>query len=244
MRMVPYVRPGNAVLARVAKPSREHVGVQAVMLSLDATVLPLVTATVELAEQVGVRLMGIHKVVIGDARRVSQKFSGKNADGEPLRDHQHAFILPLGNGRGRIDRVLLYTRDPEGFLSHEVQAILRVTELYGRTTEDPIRVMAAQRAVKREEIQRGATKVVSTTPFCSGRHWRKGRGEYREFLEDEIRRECANHGIKGPRTVTMLAGRLGCLSGWSSGATARTTRLDRVTDFAWSSTSLCPHRSV
>ncbi len=206
MRMVPYVRAANAVLIRVAKPQRRHAGVQAVMLSLNATVLPLVTATVEVAEQVRVRLMGIHKVVVGDPRKVSPKFSGKTAEGEPLKDHRHAFILPLGNGRGRIDRVLLYTRDPEGFVSHEVRAILRMTELYGRTTEDPIRVMATQRAVPGSEIRKSAPTVVSTTPFCSGRHWRKGRGEYADFLKDEIRRECKNHRIKEPRSVTMLAG--------------------------------------
>src|ERR1017187_8741852 len=139
MRMVPYVRPANAVLTRAPKPPLKHVGVQSVMLSLNATVLPLVTATVEVAEQVRVRLMGIHKVVMGDTRKVSPRFSGKTADGEPLKDHQHAFVLPLGNGRGRIDRVLLSTRAPEGFASDEVQAILRMTELYGRTNEDPIR---------------------------------------------------------------------------------------------------------
>lgn len=209
MRMVPYVRPANAVLTRAPKASRTHVGVQAVMLSLNAKVLPLVTATVEVAEQVRVRLMGIHKVVVGDPRKVSPKFSGKTAEGEPLKDHQHAFILPLGNGRGRIDRVLLYTRAPKGFVSDEVQAILRMTELYGRTTEDPIRVMATQRAATGCEIRKAVTRVVSTTPFCSGRHWRKGRGEYSEFLADEIRRECRNHGLKEPRSVTMLAGSAG-----------------------------------
>ena len=150
--------------------------------------------------------MGIHKVVVGDPRRVSPKFSGKTAEGEPRKDHQHAFILPLGNGRGRIDRVLIYTRAQEGFVSDEVQAMLRMTELYGRTTEDPIRVIATQRAATGNEIRKLATSVVSTTPFCSGRHWRKGRGTYPEFLADEIRRECRNHGLKEPRSVTMLAG--------------------------------------
>jgi hypothetical protein len=113
MRMVPYLRPANAVLTRVPKPQRKHVGVQAVMLSLNATVLPLVTATVEIAEQVRVRLMGIHKVVVGDSRKVSPKFSGKTAEGDPRKDHQHAFILPQGNGRGRIERVRgILDRDP------------------------------------------------------------------------------------------------------------------------------------
>ena len=175
------------------------------MLSLNATVLPLVTATVEVAEQVRVRLMGIHKVMIGDARKVSPNFSGKTAEGEPRKDHQHAFILPLGNGSGRIDRVLIYTRAADGFAAGEVQAILRMTELYGRTPKDPIRVMATERVITGKEIRNGAKSVVSSTPFCSGRHWRKGRGTYQEFLADEIRRECGNHGLQQPRAIQMLA---------------------------------------
>jgi CRISPR-associated protein Csb2 len=206
MRMVSYVRPVGAVMARVAKPTRKQVGVQAVMLGLNAKVLPLVTATVEVAEQVRVRLMGIHKAMAGDARKVSQKFSGKTPDGEPRKDHGHAFILPLGDsrGRGRIDRVLVYTRDSAGFAFDEVQAILGLKELYGRSTEDPIRVMATQRAVKRAEIQKGVTTVVSMTPFCSGRHWREGRGDYWQFQAAEIRRECRNHSLPTPRCVNKL----------------------------------------
>ncbi len=199
MQLVPYLRPVNAVLARVPKPPRKHVGAQAVTLSLTATVLPLVTATVEIAEQVRVRLMGIHKRMVGDPGKVSEKFSGKTVEGVPLKDHHHAFILPLGNGRGRIDRVLIYTRDPEGFAADEVRAILRVTELYG--SAGAIRVMATQRADKGEEIRQKAAVVTSTTPFCPGRHWRKGRGEYRDFLADEIRRECRNHGLPPPKAV-------------------------------------------
>jgi CRISPR-associated protein Csb2 len=207
MRMVSYARPANAVLTRFPKQSRKHAGLQAVILGLNATVLPLVTTTVEVAEQVRVRLMGIHRKyeAAGDPRNVSPMFSGKTAEGEPLKDHRHAFILPLGNVRGRIDRVLLYTRAADGFTSDEVRTILRMTELYGRTTEDPIRVMATQRAETGREIRKSATTVVSATPFCPGRHWRKGRGEYAEFLKDEIRRECRNHGIKEPQSITVLA---------------------------------------
>ena len=206
MRMVAYVRPANAVLTRVATLPRKHAGVQAVMLGLSAKVLPLVTATVEVAEQVRVRLMGIHKRLTGDAGKVSAKFSGKTAEGAPRKDHGHAFILPLGNSRGRIDRVLVFTRDPAGFAPDEVQAILRMTELYGRTTEDPIRVMATQRAETGAEIRGSASVVVSTTPFCSGRHWRKGRGDYGQFLAEEIRRECRNHHLPEPTTIEPLAG--------------------------------------
>jgi CRISPR-associated protein Csb2 len=175
------------------------------VLSLQAKVLPLATATIEIAEQVRVRLMGIHKLLMGDPRKVSSKFSGKTAEGEPRKDHQHAFILPLASARGRIDRVFIYTRDEEGFAPDEVQAILRMTELYGRTTEDPIRVLATQRALRVSEIQKPATVVTSATPFCPGRHWHKRRGEYVGFLAGEIRRECRNHGMKEPIRIQLAS---------------------------------------
>ena len=48
--------------------------------------------------------------------------------------------------------------------------------------------------------------MTSTTPFCSPRHWRKGRGTYIEFLAEEIRRECRNHGVAEPRLVRGVEG--------------------------------------
>ena len=203
MRMVPYVRPSDAVKTRVAKAARSHASTQAVLLELRASVLPLVTATVEVAEQVRVRLMGIHrKTMGGDASKVSPMFSGKDRDGTPRKDHGHAFILPLGNARGRIDRVLIYTRSEEGFGPEEVQSILRLTELYGRSAEDPIRVLATSKGKADDAKLRPATrKVVSATPFIPGRHWRKGRGTYDEFLAGDVMRECRNHGLPEPVSV-------------------------------------------
>jgi CRISPR-associated protein Csb2 len=206
MRMVQYVRPAEALMTRVPKPPRGHAaGAQAVLLGLDAAVLPLVTATVEVAEQIRVRLMGIHKRLRGDAVLVSPKFSGKDRGGKPLKDHQHAFILPLANERGRIDRVLVYTRDEAGFDREEVRAILQLQSLYGRSTEDPIRVVATWRGKLRDARVRPEAKVAwSVTPFASTRHWRKGRGSYEEFLTEEVRRECRNHGLPEPAKIELL----------------------------------------
>ena len=107
---------------------------------------------------------------------VSPKFSGKNASGEPLKDHQHIFILPLGNSRGRIDRVLIYTRDRDGFDSQEVQTILQVRSLYGQASEDSVRVVATWRGECDDSAVRPRTKeVISLTPFVPVWHWRKGR---------------------------------------------------------------------
>lgn len=205
MRTVQYVRPPEALMVRVSRPLRRHVGAQAVLLGLDAPVLPLVTATIELAEQIRVRLMGIHKVLVGDATKVSPKFSGKTAEGAPRSDHQHVFILPLGNERGRIDRVLIYTRSAGGFDSDELRAILRVRSLYQSGSEDGIRAVATWRGRSDDgSVRPHVSRVVSTTPFVAPRHWRKGRGPFEEFLKGEVRRECRNHQLPEPLAVELL----------------------------------------
>jgi CRISPR-associated protein Csb2 len=205
MRWVQYGRPPGALMTRVPKRPKGHpAGTQAVVLGLDAKVLPLATATIEIAEQVRVRLMGIHKRLMGDARKVSSKFSGKDEAGNPLKDHRHVFILPKANDRGRIDRVLLYTRDPAGFNQNELRSILQVDKLYGKTDES-IRVVATWRgSISDPSVRPSARVAFSVTPFASIRHWRKGRGSYEEFLAEEVRRECRNHGLPEPVKVDLL----------------------------------------
>lgn len=45
--------------------------------------------------------------------------------------------------------------------------------------------------------------VESATPFVPPRHWRKGR-DFRQFLVDEVRRECVNHRVHGEVEVEVL----------------------------------------
>jgi hypothetical protein len=57
MQLIPYVRPEGAVLTHVTKrPERKIPKVEAVLLALDGAVLPVVTSTLEIAEQIRVRL--------------------------------------------------------------------------------------------------------------------------------------------------------------------------------------------
>ncbi len=206
MRMVQYVRPPAALLTRVLKPPLGHAArTQAVLLGLDAPVLPLVTATIELAEQIRVRLMGIHKRLVGDPAKISSKFSGKASDGSPLKDHQHAFILPLGNELGRIKRVLIYTRNESGFDNSEVQAILQVRSLYQSGSEDGVSAVATWRGcLDNDSVWHRVRVVESRTPFVAPRYWRKGRGTVEEFLKSEVRRECRNHRLPEPCSVQLL----------------------------------------
>ena len=206
LRMVQYVRPTGALTTHLPPPRRTHVaGPQAVLLGLDAPVLPLVTATVEVAEQVRMRLMGIHKRIVGDPAKLSARFSGKYEDGTPRQGHEHAFILPLGNDRGRIDRVLVLTHAKDGFQPDEMRAILGLRELYGIASDRPIRLVATGRgAIDDPKLRPPAATVVSTTPFVTARHWRKGRGHFQEFLKEEVRRECRNHRLLEPARVDLL----------------------------------------
>jgi CRISPR-associated protein Csb2 len=206
MRPVPYLRPQGALVSHVAKhPRRSVASVNAVLLALDATVLPLVTATLEIAEQIRVRLMGIHKRITGDPTRMSAKFCGKAASGTPLTGHEHVFILPLGNSKGRIDRVLLYTRAASGFDSDELRAILGLRTLYQRNRDQPVRTVVTWKGTADDpQVRRSVTTVASTTPFVTPRHWRKGRGTSEEFLKEEVRRECHNHKLPEVAAVEFL----------------------------------------
>ena len=205
LQMVPYTGGMDSLVTHVPKRQvQTRPNVQAVLLGLDSAVLPLVTATIEVGEQIRTRLMGIHKVIAGGRDKVSPKFSGKNPDGTPLQNHSHAFILPLGNEKHRIDRVLIYTNAPEGFSAAEVQAILRLEELWQSDNKPSIRCVATWKGQARNEIVRPSVReVISTTPFVTVRHTRRGRGSLQDFAKADVVRECRHHRLQEPRAVTV-----------------------------------------
>lgn len=205
LRTVRYVRPEAAIETDpVAWRKRSKPTVQAVLLALDCTVLPLATATIEVAEQIRVRLMGAHRKRMGDdPALVSPLFSGKERTGLKRLDHGHLFILPMTNGKGRIDRVLLLSKQRR-FEREELDAVRGVRRLWQSGDRPDVRcVIAWEGGLDDEPARRPATVVASTTPFVTVRHMRRGR-EPREFLIDEIRRECANHGIEQPGLIEII----------------------------------------
>ena len=142
--------------------------------------------------------MGAHKRTQGgDETKVSELFSGKTVEGTKRLDHGHVYILPLESNsrRGRIDRVLIYSQ-LRSFTSDELDAVRGVRELYQSSGRPEIRcVLTWQGTLAGSVARRRTHAVISTTPFVSPRHWRKGR-DFEDFLKKEIRRECGNHGIE------------------------------------------------
>jgi CRISPR-associated protein Csb2 len=211
LRTVRYVRPEEAMVTDpVPRAVRRPPSAQAVLLALDSTVLPLVTATIEIAEQIRVRLMGAHKKRMnGDPTQVSSLFSGKE-NGRKALGHGHVFILPLPNGRGRIDRVLLLSRQ-RPFTRDELGAVGGVRRLWQSDERPDVRcVIAWEGGLSASEIRKPTSTVASVTPFVTIRHLRRGR-EPRQFLADEIRRECRNHGMPPPVVVEPISRPMGDL---------------------------------
>lgn len=208
LRHMRYSLPDGAVTTDPPRRSRRHeADLEAVLLSLDSTVLPLVTTTVEVAEQVRVRLMGAHKRRMnGDESRVSPLFSGKGEDGRKRLDHGHVYIYPLGNPNGRIDRILIVS-PLRPFNADELEAVRCVRELWqsdGRPTVACVVTWQGRRGESGPfELTREA---VSTTPFVPPRHRHKNTA-VEQFIEDEVRREVRNHGtgaeVSGVKLVAM-----------------------------------------
>ena len=179
LRSVRYVLPKDSIRTRATpKPVPRNPEVTAVLLGLSATALPLVTQTIEVAEQIRVRLMGAHRLRQGgDPARVSPLFSGKDENGEKRLDHGHLYILPLGDAKGRIDRVLLLSRQAR-FEPGELEAVRGVRELYQSDKRGEVRCVVAWQGTVESGAPVGlqpAAEVISATPFVTVRHMRRGR---------------------------------------------------------------------
>jgi CRISPR-associated protein Csb2 len=207
-RYVSYSRPTNCFnpLPRSTFAPRRR-AVNGVLYALECKVPPLVTSTLDIAEQVRRRLMGIHRRLMnGDPAKVSHKFSGKDTDGKPLRGHRHSFFLPQDrDGDGWLDHVLLIC--VEGLDEGERRALDLLSSLYQRGGRPEIRCVPVLWG-SIDELLKPAKHLFSATPFVPPRHYRKGRGEFTEWLVAELRREATSRGLPAIVRVSPLS-RLG-----------------------------------
>jgi CRISPR-associated protein Csb2 len=186
LRLVPYKRQTDAIETDPPhRPHRLKPEIQAVTLGLDATVLPLVTTTLEVAEQIRVRLMGAHKRRMGGHESlVSPLFSGKSESGGKRLDHGHVYILPQGNRNGRIDRVRIVS-PLRPFDEQEMDAVRGVRELWQSDGRPSVRCVLTWQGPTDGRVEARSAIVESATPFIPPRHWRKGR-DFKEFLFEEV----------------------------------------------------------
>lgn len=202
-RYVRYQRPAGCFDAPPAPRSggRER-PITAVLFAVEGAVRPRVTETLEVAERVRRKLMGIHKRLVGDPAKVSPKLSGKDAQGRRLLGHRHAFILPLDqDGDGRLDHLLVTCKEP--FDRDERRALDRLDSIWQPQGRPDLRCIPIFWGAP-AQIWPRATTVRSVTPFVPPRHHRKGRGDFAWWLADEVRREAAHHELPPLARVTPL----------------------------------------
>ena len=191
-RWVRYARPSNCfrIVPRLPVRHTSAAHPQVARFALDSAVLPLVTATLPVAEDARRNLMGIFgrcfQTVEGE-RPNSSVFSGKDAQGEPLTGHCHAYYLPTDeDGDGRLDHLTIVAA--EGFGSRELNAIDRLREIKSREREEsghPLGVLLLGLDMIEQFPScpvRESREWVSATPFLAPR-FAKARGTKRDAPE-------------------------------------------------------------
>jgi CRISPR-associated protein Csb2 len=174
---------------RVFSP-RTAAKIQVARFALDSAVLPLVTETLPIAESARRMLMGIYGRKFPDpdlSLGRSTIFSGKKADGVPLKGHAHAYYLPTDeDGDGRLDHLTIVATD--GFGNGELGALDRLRELKSRQREESghqlrVLLLGLGRLDEYHPFLLRPSKVwVSATPFIAPRHLKK-RGTKRDPVE-------------------------------------------------------------
>jgi CRISPR-associated protein Csb2 len=176
--------------------------VHGVLYALESDVPAPITATIEIAEQVRRKLMGIHRKLTGNPEAISEKFTGKDSSGDPLKGHRHCFFLPQDRDiDGWLDHLLVISCDPLD--SDELRALYRLESLWQRGGKPDIRCVPVKSGAASDLVQ-PASRFVSTTPFVTSRHYRNGRGEFLDWLVAEVRREAINHGLPELMRVAFL----------------------------------------
>lgn len=180
---------------------------QVATFALYSNVLPLFTDAFHVASV-------MHRALV--SRDPSNPlFSGRGADGEPLKGHEHVFIFPEHeSGKKHISKISLYLES--GFDNDAVKALLTLTKLYSQEDEfqDQKLVLLELSEAKNAQCKAmGCSKVwESYTPFVATRHpkiRRNGKAKYENGLvvgssEHDLRRLLAEGGYPKPISVTLI----------------------------------------
>ena len=202
---VMYLRLANCF---DAGPSHEGAkyepNVTGVLYGMESKVLPPVTSTIEVSQKIRRKLMGIHKGIVGDPTRVSPKFSGKDIDGKPLKGHRHVYIMPMDMDKdGLLDHLLITCK--EYFDLEELLALDRLRSIWQASGRPDIQLVALEWGKMGEIVgSEPNTRLTSATPFLPPRHYRKGRGEFGEWLKQEVAKAAEDHGLPKPIRITIV----------------------------------------
>ncbi len=196
-------------------PTSPQKPVRLAVYSVSGPVLPLVTKTLSFAEFLRKAVQSIYGNLSNGAS--SPMFSGKAINGEMLEGHRHAHFIPLDCDRDlRIDHILIYTFDQEGFSDLEQQALAQLRKLKGAVSGydidvvlvflgEPDRFGHANRICP---VLSECKTWVSETPFLLVRHPKVRGKQPDKYLvdspEDQVLLELQRRGFPEPIVEEML----------------------------------------
>ncbi|NLE58495.1 MAG: type I-U CRISPR-associated protein Cas5/Cas6, partial [Planctomycetes bacterium] len=166
-----------------------------VRFALSGIGLPAVETTLPLADQFRRAVMGLYRrrqesrvrengVGSSGVLPSSPLLSGKDADGNPLIGHRHAFYLPTDEDRdGRIEHLTAFCE--AGFGERELDALRHLRRLQLAGAEKPLQPVLIGCGTLSEvwvPLAGESATWVSATPFVASRHLKR-RGRRRERLE-------------------------------------------------------------
>jgi CRISPR-associated protein Csb2 len=204
-KWVNYTRPAEAkaVSARPKPPDRQKPTVARFLL--DGPVLPLVNDTIRVAEAMRRGLMGrfqreCHRQKYGHTQKPYQEsfpsevLSGKDADGQFLQQHRHAFYLPAAESDDLRQITHITVVAAGGFGPHEVAALNALRSLKRDDESTDLRVQLVGLGDQpdfRSTLLEESTVWVSATPFVVTRHMKRNgrKRDPREFFEAPDGRE-------------------------------------------------------
>ncbi|PZR08260.1 MAG: type I-U CRISPR-associated protein Cas5/Cas6 [Archangium gephyra] len=199
---VHYVRPTNALNARPLERRTVAARTTEVVRYAAESRAPVpITEALRIGDEIRRNLLGAMRRIVGEDR-LSSSFSGRAADGTPVRDHSHVSILCLDDDRdGYIDSVVI--SKPSAFSLEELQALHRVRPVHRRNGH--ALVLTPGHHGTRAKMLTPTTSVVSLTPFAPFLHWRPKRdGEFGHWLAQQVKAECEQRGLSMPKAIERV----------------------------------------
>jgi CRISPR-associated protein Csb2 len=206
LHMRAYGRPRDCFQGTMKKSQRLRTSqVQTVLYALDSKVPPLLTETLEVAERFRRIVMGCHRKLL-DSNFISPNFSGKTADGSPLRGHKHCYFLPLDLNRdGKLDHFAVTCN--KAFTQTELAALDRVRQVWQRKNKPEVNCIPIVWADSPAQIEcfRPSTIFESSTPYIPTHHHRKGRGNFSAWLVEHLAYDLERLGYPRPLRIDILS---------------------------------------
>jgi CRISPR-associated protein Csb2 len=177
--------------------------INAILFALDSTVLPMLEDTVLISDRIHRKLVGIYSKKYG-ASSISERFTGKDKDGNPLKGHRHIYIIPLDiDNDQRLDHILIKMK--ESFTLEELGVLSHLNSLWQAGGKPDIKILPVEMGNTGQLSGFQNSRLFrSETPFIPPRHYRRGRGDHTEWLAGELKREATNHGLPEPVNVKVM----------------------------------------